>query len=64
MNLIADSVRQSYPDEKGYVDKREKEIMDMWDDLQRKMAERAKALKVRGIDSVLCLYEYLLSLMA
>ena len=46
MNLIAESVRQSYPDEKSYVDKRENEIMDMWNDLQRRMAERAKGLKV------------------
>ena len=46
MNLIAESVRQSYPDEKPFVNQREAEVMDMWDDLQRRMADSGKALKV------------------
>lgn len=44
MNLLADAVRQSYPDEAGYVNGRENDIMGMWDELQRKAAERGKAL--------------------
>lgn len=38
------SVRQSYPDEAGHVDQREKEIMDMWKALQDRMKERKKQL--------------------
>ncbi|KAK2186886.1 hypothetical protein NP493_185g03008 [Ridgeia piscesae] len=47
MNLIANSVRQSYPGEAGYVNKMEQEIMDMWKALQEKAHER----KIKLADS-------------
>lgn len=38
------SVRQSYPDEAGHVNQRERDIMAMWRALQDKMKERKKQL--------------------
>ena len=32
--VVCFSVRQSYPDEAGYVNQKEKDIMDMWDALK------------------------------
>ncbi len=37
-------MRQSYPGEAGHVNQREKEIMDMWKDLQEKAKERKRKL--------------------
>lgn len=37
-------MRQSYPDETGYVNQREKEIMDMWKALQDRAKQRHKQL--------------------
>ena len=37
-------MRAGYPDETDHVDQREKEINDLWDDLQRKAAERKRKL--------------------
>ncbi|XP_033735465.1 spectrin beta chain, non-erythrocytic 5-like isoform X2 [Pecten maximus] len=36
MNYLADSVRASYPDERDYVDQRQSELQNMWDNLKRK----------------------------
>ncbi|XP_069119024.1 LOW QUALITY PROTEIN: spectrin beta chain-like [Argopecten irradians] len=36
MNYLADSVRASYPDEREYVDQRQTELQNMWDNLKRK----------------------------
>jgi len=44
MNLIADDVRKSYPDEARHVNQREKEIMDMWQALQDKARKHKKLL--------------------
>ncbi|XP_071162084.1 spectrin beta chain-like isoform X8 [Mytilus edulis] len=44
MNYLADSVRSAYPDEKGYVDKRQKELQDIWDALKNKLDDRKKKL--------------------
>nr|XP_022333961.1 spectrin alpha chain, non-erythrocytic 1-like isoform X4 [Crassostrea virginica] len=45
MNFLADSVRASYPDEKNYVDQRQKELQDLWDSLQDKAANKRKKLE-------------------
>jgi len=44
MNLIASDVRKSYPNEAGYVNQREKEIIDMWRALQDKANKHKKLL--------------------
>jgi len=44
MNLIANDVRKTYPDEAGHVNQREKEIMDMWRALQDKAKKHKKLL--------------------
>ena len=48
MNFLADSVRSAYPDEKGYVDKRQKELQDIWDALKNKLDDRKKKLDDSG----------------
>lgn len=32
--ILIDRVRSSYPDEKNYVDQRQKELQDLWNSLQ------------------------------
>ncbi|KAK3092932.1 hypothetical protein FSP39_009051 [Pinctada imbricata] len=45
MNFLADSrVRSAYPDEKNYVDQRQKELQDLWDSLKNKADEKKKRL--------------------
>ena len=48
MNYLADSVRSSYPDERGYVNKRQKEIQDMWDNMKKKADDRRNRLDDSG----------------
>ncbi|XP_048733527.1 spectrin alpha chain, non-erythrocytic 1-like isoform X2 [Ostrea edulis] len=45
MNFLADSVRASYPDEKDYVDQRQKELQDLWNSLQDKAADKRRKLE-------------------
>ncbi|XP_061172689.1 spectrin beta chain, non-erythrocytic 5-like [Saccostrea echinata] len=45
MNFLADSVRASYPDEKDYVDQRQKELQDLWNSLQDKAAQKRRRLE-------------------
>ncbi|XP_076441755.1 spectrin beta chain, non-erythrocytic 5-like [Babylonia areolata] len=44
MDYLADSVRASYPDEKGYVDQRQKELHDLWKGLKDRADQRKKEL--------------------
>ncbi|KAJ8309236.1 hypothetical protein KUTeg_014110 [Tegillarca granosa] len=44
MNFLADSVRSAYPDEKKYVDTRQKDLQNQWDNLKDKAADRKKKL--------------------
>ncbi|KAK7105089.1 spectrin beta chain, non-erythrocytic 5-like isoform X3 [Littorina saxatilis] len=44
MDYLGDSVRASYPDEKGYVDTRQKELHDMWKALKDRADERKRQL--------------------
>lgn len=46
--LLSVSVRQGYPDETGYVNGKEDEIMKMWQDLQDKAKERKEKLEDAG----------------
>ncbi|KAL4238363.1 Spectrin beta chain [Mactra antiquata] len=45
MDYLAGSVKASYPEESGYVDKRKKELDKMWKDLMDKAADRKKKLE-------------------
>ncbi|KAL8620004.1 hypothetical protein ACOMHN_015286 [Nucella lapillus] len=44
MDYLGDSVRSSYPDEKGYVDQRQKELHDLWKGLKDRADQRKKQL--------------------
>ncbi|XP_052769142.1 spectrin beta chain, non-erythrocytic 2-like isoform X1 [Mya arenaria] len=45
MDYLAGSVKSSYPEESGYVDKRKTELDKMWKDLMDKAADRKKKLQ-------------------
>ncbi|XP_053397827.1 spectrin alpha chain, non-erythrocytic 1-like isoform X5 [Mercenaria mercenaria] len=45
MEYLAGAVKSSYPEESGYVDKRQKELDKMWKDLMDKAAERKRKLQ-------------------
>ncbi|XP_012946429.2 spectrin alpha chain, non-erythrocytic 1 [Aplysia californica] len=44
MNYLADSVRSSYPDEAGYVDQRQKDLLGEWQNLQGQAGSRKDTL--------------------
>lgn len=45
VNLLANSVKSSYPNEKGNVNARLKEIQDLWDKVKTKAVERRSRLE-------------------
>lgn len=45
VNLLANSVKSSYPNEKGTVNTRQKEIQGLWDKVKTKAAERRSRLE-------------------
>ncbi|KAH9509152.1 hypothetical protein Btru_049222 [Bulinus truncatus] len=44
MNFLADTVRSAYPDEKGYVDQRQKDLQGQWGDLKDQAGSRKDIL--------------------